>query len=160
MEAAIARVESQTFSHYRVGTLGDALMKSLQDLVNSGEITLEQMSSCLMQFDVDLNKQLGNVQDPMFMNFAGSIRTYRNAENVWTWDLSEAKMQFALSEKGVRKASEIDLQNVRIVAVDAFPSRVGSRAGRKKKNAAPALPGGVKVIKQPRKKKLKPEEKE
>ncbi len=160
MEAAAARVQNQTFSHYRLCTLGETLNHSLQELVDAGDISMEQMASCLLQFDVDMNKQLGNQQDPMHMHLGGSICTYRNAENVWTWDLSSAKMQFAFAEKTVKKADVVEVKNVRVVAIDAFPSRVGSRAGRKKKGALPEVAGAAKVIKQPRKKKMKPEEKE
>lgn len=159
MEAAVARLENQTFSHYRMGTLGQSLETTLLDLVAAGQITMEQMSSCLIQFDVEMNKQLGNAQDPMFMHMTGSISTYRNAENVWTWDLSEAKMHFGLTEKSAKKGEEVDVKTMRVVAIDAFPGRVGNRAGRKK-GAVPGVAGAAKVIKQPRKKKLKKEEKE
>ncbi len=155
MDAARLHVN---YSHYREGTLGVALQESLDELVEEGVLKPEQAVTALQHFDVEMNKHLEQQEkvDPMFMHIEGSIKTYRNAESVWQWQLSDARVKFAVADMNLKRSKPFDLTNVKVIATDAFPGRVSGRAGRKK--SKPTVEGAAQLMKvdkkkRPRKKK-------
>ncbi len=152
------------YSHYREGTLGVALQETLDEFVEEGVLSAEQAVRALQHFDVEMNKHLEQQEkmDPMFMQMEGTISHYRNAENVWNWQLEDATVKFAPVESGLKRSKPISLGRVKVVATDAFPGRVSARAGRKK--AKPTVEGAARVVKvgkkKPGRKKKEREEKD
>ena len=139
MDGAAAARLHVNYAHYREGTLGTALQQALETLVSEGALSEVQAVAALQQFDISMNKQLAQQEtaDPMFVMLSGSIRTYRNAENVWSWRLDSAQLKFGATEAAAKKTEPLVLKDVRVVATDAFPGRVSARAARKKKPSAP-----------------------
>ena len=67
------------------------------------------------------------------LGLEGDVVNYRNAENVWNWTLKNAKLTFALDEPSLAGSSNsMMVEDLQVVAADAFPGRV-IRRGRKKK---------------------------
>jgi hypothetical protein len=148
------------YSHYREGTLGVALQETLDEFVAEGVLTPEQAVRSLQQFDVEMNKHLEQQEkvDNMCMQMEGTISHYRNAENVWNWQLEGATVKFATLEAGLKRVKPIELGRVKVVATDAFPGRVSARAGRKK--TKPVVEGAARVVKVEKKKPRKKRERE
>jgi polyhydroxyalkanoate synthesis regulator phasin len=148
------------YSHYREGTLGTALQETLDEFVEEGVLTAEQAVRALQQFDVEMNRHLEEQEklDSMCMQMEGTISHYRNAENVWNWQLEGATAKFAALEAGLKRSKPIALGRVKVIATDAFPGRVSARAGRKK--SKPVVEGAARVVKVDKKKPRKKRERE
>uniref|UniRef100_G3T681 Transcription initiation factor IIA subunit 2 n=1 Tax=Loxodonta africana TaxID=9785 RepID=G3T681_LOXAF len=107
---------------YRNTTLGNSLQESLDELIQSQQITPQLALQVLLQFDKAINSALAQrVRNRV--NFRGSLNTYRFCDNVWT---------FVLNDVEFREVTElIKVDKVKIVACDG--KNTGSyRMNRKK----------------------------
>uniref|UniRef100_A0A8C2QWR1 Transcription initiation factor IIA subunit 2 n=1 Tax=Capra hircus TaxID=9925 RepID=A0A8C2QWR1_CAPHI len=94
---------------YRNTTLGNSLQESLDELIQSQQITPQLALQVLLQFDKAINAALAQrVRNRV--NFRGSLNTYRFCDNVWT---------FVLNDVEFREVTElIKVDKVKIVACD------------------------------------------
>ncbi|XP_076782298.1 transcription initiation factor IIA subunit 2 isoform X1 [Arvicanthis niloticus] len=98
---------------YRNTTLGNSLQESLDELIQSQQITPQLALQVLLQFDKAINSALAQrVRNRV--NFRGSLNTYRFCDNVWT---------FVLNDVEFREVTElIKVDKVKIVACDGKTS--------------------------------------
>uniref|UniRef100_A0AC11C678 Uncharacterized protein n=1 Tax=Ovis aries TaxID=9940 RepID=A0AC11C678_SHEEP len=100
---------------YRNTTLGNSLQESLDELIQSQQITPQLALQVLLQFDKAINAALAQrvrnrVNFRLFFRFQGSLNTYRFCDNVWT---------FVLNDVEFREVTElIKVDKVKIVACD------------------------------------------
>ncbi|XP_067829398.1 transcription initiation factor IIA subunit 2 isoform X1 [Heptranchias perlo] len=94
---------------YRNTTLGNSLQESLDELIQSQQITPQLALQVLLQFDKAINNALAQrVRNRV--NFRGSLNTYRFCDNVWT---------FVLNDVEFREVTElVKVDKVKIVACD------------------------------------------
>ncbi|XP_026712114.1 transcription initiation factor IIA subunit 2 isoform X1 [Athene cunicularia] len=94
---------------YRNTTLGNSLQESLDELIQSQQITPQLALQVLLQFDKAINSALAQrVRNRV--NFRGSLNTYRFCDNVWT---------FVLNDVEFREVTElVKVDKVKIVACD------------------------------------------
>ncbi|CAD7678312.1 unnamed protein product [Nyctereutes procyonoides] len=91
---------------YRNITLGNSLQESLDELIQSQQITPQLALQVLLQFD----KAIIQHWHRGTVNFRGSLNTYRFCDNVWT---------FVLNDVEFREVTElIKVDKVKIVACD------------------------------------------
>uniref|UniRef100_A0A8C2LWN1 Transcription initiation factor IIA subunit 2 n=1 Tax=Cricetulus griseus TaxID=10029 RepID=A0A8C2LWN1_CRIGR len=102
---------------YRNTTLGNSLQESLDELIQSQQITPQLALQVLLQFDKAINSALAQrVRNRV--NFRGSLNTYRFCDNVWT---------FVLNDVEFREVTElIKVDKVKIVACDGKSKNIGS----------------------------------
>ncbi|XP_052008236.1 transcription initiation factor IIA subunit 2 [Xyrauchen texanus] len=102
---------------YRNTTLGNSLQESLDELIQTQQITPQLALQVLLQFDKAINTGLANrVRNRV--NFRGSLNTYRFCDNVWT---------FVLNDVEFREVTElVKVDKVKIVACDG--KNTGSNA--------------------------------
>ncbi|XP_045420484.1 transcription initiation factor IIA subunit 2-like [Lemur catta] len=95
---------------YRNTTLGNSLQESLDELIQSQQITLQLVLQFLLWFDKAINSALAQrVRNKV--NFRGSLNMYRFPDNVWT---------FVLNDVEFREMTEfIKVDKVKIVACDS-----------------------------------------
>uniref|UniRef100_A0A8I5ZRD7 Transcription initiation factor IIA gamma chain n=1 Tax=Rattus norvegicus TaxID=10116 RepID=A0A8I5ZRD7_RAT len=118
---------------YRNTTLGNSLQESLDELIQSQQITPQLALQVLLQFDKAINSALAQrVRNRV--NFRGSLNTYRFCDNVWT---------FVLNDVEFREVTElIKVDKVKIVACDG---KKGAAASNTLK-ASPGQPLGPCVL--------------
>ncbi|XP_004410301.1 PREDICTED: transcription initiation factor IIA subunit 2-like [Odobenus rosmarus divergens] len=97
---------------YRNTTLGNSLQESLDELIQSQQITPQLALQVLLQFDKAINSALAQrVRNRVnFRPMYGSLNTYRFCDNGWT---------FVLNDVEFREVTElIKVDKVKIVACD------------------------------------------
>ncbi|KAM4866775.1 transcription initiation factor IIA subunit 2-like [Thomomys bottae] len=94
---------------YRNTMLGNSLQESLDELIQSQQITPQLALQVLLQFDKAINSALAqSVRNRV--NFRGSLNTYRFCNKAWT---------FVLNDVEFREVTElIKVDKVKIVACD------------------------------------------
>ncbi|XP_037591234.1 transcription initiation factor IIA subunit 2-like [Cebus imitator] len=94
---------------YRNTTLGNSLQESLDELIQSRQITPQLALQVLLQFDKAINSALAQrVRNRV--NFRGALNTYGFCDNVWT---------FVLNDVEFREVTElIKVEKVKTVACD------------------------------------------
>ncbi|XP_035583011.1 transcription initiation factor IIA subunit 2-like [Zalophus californianus] len=94
---------------YSNTSLGNSLQESLDELIQSQQITPQPALQVLLQFDKAVNSALAQrVRNRV--NLRGSQKTYRFCDNVWT---------FVLNDVEFREVTElIKVDKVKIVACD------------------------------------------
>ncbi|XP_033287297.1 transcription initiation factor IIA subunit 2-like [Orcinus orca] len=94
---------------YRNTTLGNGLQESLDELIQSQQITPQLVLQVLLQFDKAINSAWAQrVRNRV--NFRGSLNMYRFCDNVWT---------FVLNDVEFGEVTElIKVDKVKIVACD------------------------------------------
>ncbi|XP_078578257.1 transcription initiation factor IIA subunit 2-like isoform X1 [Branchiostoma floridae x Branchiostoma japonicum] len=122
---------------YRNTTIGNTLQESLDELIQSQQITPQLALQVLLQFDKAINNALAtrvrnrlNFKFPLLrdeygstvlltMTFQGHLRTYRFCDNVWTFVLNDMEFRDV--------ADIIKVDKVKIVACDGKASAGGTR---------------------------------
>ncbi|KAK2539241.1 Gtf2a2 [Columba livia] len=102
---------------YRNTTLGNSLQESLDELIQSQQITPQLALQVLLQFDKAINSALAqrvrnrvNFRIISLVFLKGSLNTYRFCDNVWT---------FVLNDVEFREVTElVKVDKVKIVACD------------------------------------------
>ncbi|XP_035669703.1 transcription initiation factor IIA subunit 2-like [Branchiostoma floridae] len=103
---------------YRNTTIGNTLQESLDELIQSQQITPQLALQVLLQFDKAINNALATrVRNRL--NFKGHLRTYRFCDNVWTFVLNDMEFRDV--------ADIIKVDKVKIVACDGKASAGGTR---------------------------------
>ena len=94
---------------YRNTTLGTSLQESLDELIESQQITPQLAFQVLLQFDKAINSALAQrVRNRV--SFRGSLNMYRFCDNVWA---------FVLNDVEFREVTElIKVDKVKFVACD------------------------------------------
>jgi transcription initiation factor TFIIA small subunit len=100
---------------YRNTSLGNSLQESLDELIQTQQISPHLALNVLLKFDRAINDALSTRLRNKF-TFKGDLNTYRFCDNVWT---------FVLNGVDFRNGDLIHVEKVKIVAVDG-------------KNSAPA----------------------
>ncbi|XP_058408807.1 transcription initiation factor IIA subunit 2-like [Diceros bicornis minor] len=97
------------YQSYRNTTLGTSLQESLDELIQSQQITPQLALQVLLQLDKAINSALApRVRNRV--NFRGCLNTYRFCDNVWT---------FVLNDVEFREVTElIKVDKAKIVACD------------------------------------------
>ena len=105
-----------SYQLYRNTTLGNSLQESLDELIQTQQITPQLALRVLLEFDKSINHGLlTRVRNRV--TFKGDLNTYRFCDNVWTFVLKNAEFSDCLAKAKVSK--------VKIVACD------GRAAGNK-----------------------------
>lgn len=103
-----------SYQLYRNTTLGNSLQESLDELIQSQQITPQLALQVLLQFDKAINNALSSKVKNR-VNFKGKLNTYRFCDNVWTFVLNNANFR----EVG----DNIKVDKVKIVACDGKESK-------------------------------------
>lgn len=130
------------YRHYRCASVGLALKGEghelggvLGELVEEGKLTAEQAVQVTQEFDVQMNRHLKQ-QQPMLVKMEGQVMAYNNAENVWNWRLQNVSLRFAPTDKELKTEVPIEVDQLHVVAMDAFPGRVVQRGKKRRKVSA------------------------
>ena len=81
-----------SYQLYRNTTLGNSLQESLDELIQSQQISPELALQVLLQFDKAINHALAS-QSKHRANFKGSLKVYRFCDNVWTFVLNNVEFK-------------------------------------------------------------------
>jgi len=106
-----------SYQMYRSTTLGTTLQESLDELIQTGQITPQLALKVMTTFDKAINKAL-STRVKSRLNFkAQHLKTYRFCDNVW---------QFMMEGVEFREAHEVaQVEKLKIVACDG---RAGAAA--------------------------------
>lgn len=100
---------SAAWQFYRNTTLGQCLEDSLDEMIQSNQITPAAKQQVLLQFDKAMSLSLAQ-RARNKVNFKGKIKIYRYCDNVWT---------FLMTNTEFRDAAEgFHADRVKIVACD------------------------------------------
>ncbi|XP_054161961.1 transcription initiation factor IIA subunit 2-like [Oppia nitens] len=100
---------------YRNTTLGHTLQETLDDFIQSGQISPQLAIKVMLQFDRSINQSLANRVKTRLTFKAGHLKTYRFCDNVWT---------FVLKDVEFREVQElVKVDKVKIVACDGKGSQ-------------------------------------
>jgi len=117
------------FQHYRGSTLGMALAQTLSDLVLAGDLSEEHANSITFRFDKAINSRLrqterdeDGVEPPVTAKIlvSGTLHTFRNVEDVWTWILQPGHTQ-PEGPRARSTAETLEADILKIVACDGRP---------------------------------------
>ncbi|KAK2565171.1 Transcription initiation factor IIA subunit 2 [Acropora cervicornis] len=98
-----------SYQLYRNTTLGNSLQESLDELIQTQQISPQLALQVLLQFDKAINYALSN-KVKCKISFKGHLNTYRFCDNVWT---------FVLNDVEFREVGEIiKVDKVKVVACD------------------------------------------
>ncbi|XP_057313410.1 transcription initiation factor IIA subunit 2-like [Hydractinia symbiolongicarpus] len=112
-------IQGNTMSYqlYRNTTLGNSLQESLDELIQSQQISPQLALQVLLQFDKAINSALATKVKNR-INFKGRLNVYRFCDNVWT---------FVLNNVTFREVGDsIKVDKVKIVACDGKESKGGT----------------------------------
>ncbi|XP_033006159.1 transcription initiation factor IIA subunit 2-like [Lacerta agilis] len=94
-------------TYHRNTTLGNSLQESLDELIQSQQITTQPPTQLALQFDKAINSALAQ-QVRNRVNIRGSLHTYRFCDNLWS---------FVLNDVEFREVTElVEVDKVKIVA--------------------------------------------
>jgi len=103
-----------SYQLYRNTTLGNSLQESLDELIQSQQITPQLALQVLLQFDKAINNALSSKVKNR-ISFKGKLNTYRFCDNVWT---------FVLNSVNFREVGDnVKVDKVKIVACDGKESK-------------------------------------
>ncbi|CAH3144611.1 unnamed protein product [Pocillopora meandrina] len=98
-----------SYQLYRNTTLGNSLQESLDELIQSQQISPQLALQVLLQFDKAINHYLSSKVKSK-ISFKGHLNTYRFCDNVWT---------FVLNKVEFREVGElVQVDKVKVVACD------------------------------------------
>ena len=106
-----------SYQLYRNTTLGNTLQESLDELIQSQQITPQLALQVLLQFDKSINNALASKVKNR-VTFKGRLNTYRFCDNVWTFVLNNASFR----EVG----DSVKVDKVKIVACDGKESKAAA----------------------------------
>ncbi|XP_065829974.1 transcription initiation factor IIA subunit 2-like [Oscarella lobularis] len=98
-----------SYQLYRNTTLGNSLEESLDELVQTGQISAQLALQVLLQFDKTMNETLAK-KTKNKVTFKGQLNTYRFCDNVWTFVMNGVEFRDGADSHRVDK--------VKIVACD------------------------------------------
>merc|ERR1712086_755488 len=116
--------ENMSYQVYRNTTLGTTLQDSLDELLQSHQITETIKNKVLEEYDRAINNALATrVRNRI--NFKGELDTYRFCDNVWTFVINNAEFREVIET--------IKVDKVKVVACDAKGStaRIGLRIDKR-----------------------------
>ncbi|XP_062522524.1 transcription initiation factor IIA subunit 2-like [Corticium candelabrum] len=99
-----------SYQLYRNTTLGNCLQESLDELVQSEQISAPLALQVLLQFDKSMNSALASKVKSK-LTFKGNLKTYRFCDNVWTFVMNTVEFR-----EGCTDVCGVD--KLRIVACD------------------------------------------
>lgn len=143
---------------YRAGKLGVELSESLNDMVEAQAVPSEMHEQVMQSFDKHLNEFLkdnwstarikSNQLQGRIEN--GVIRSYRNVNNTWEFELEQATFRGQAFDAAVRTSKDQGklVKNIHVVIIDQkvaeaarpdSPARVKASAGAADADSAPAM---------------------
>ncbi|EDX00851.1 transcription initiation factor IIA subunit 2-2 [Drosophila yakuba] len=81
------------YQHYRATTLGTTLQETLEEMIQSGEITQELANAVLQKYDKSVTNALSKKVTTKINFTAGRLQTYRFCDNVWTLILKDVEFR-------------------------------------------------------------------
>ncbi|KAK1757074.1 transcription initiation factor IIA subunit 2 [Echria macrotheca] len=105
-----ANITSSTI--YRFGSLGQTLLDTIDSLILAGRITPQLAIVVLEAYDRTMARGLGTRAT---MTLRGKLDMYRLCDNIWTFEVHNAK--FSMNRGTVRGRDVIEAARVKIVAV-------------------------------------------
>lgn len=109
---------TMSYQLYRNTTLGTTLQDSLDELLQTQQISPSLKSKVLEEFDRAINNALATrVRNRI--NFKGQLNTYRFCDNVWTFVIEEAEFREVIESIKVKK--------VKVVACDGKGNQARDR---------------------------------
>ncbi|KAJ3349734.1 hypothetical protein AMAG_06632 [Allomyces macrogynus ATCC 38327] len=94
------------YMHYRNSTLGTTLMDALDEMIHTAQIQPAVANRLLEHFDKTMCESLARISPRA--SFRGSLSTYRNCDEVWTFFLRD--VQFKM------EGGTVHADKVRIIA--------------------------------------------
>ncbi|CAI4231154.1 unnamed protein product [Auanema sp. JU1783] len=85
-----------TYIMYRNTTLGEALQKTLDDLINDDLVTPALAQKVLAVYDRAINKALSKMAKNKVSFKADKLRAYRYCDNVWTFLMEKVDFREAI----------------------------------------------------------------
>ncbi|EDV45425.1 transcription initiation factor IIA subunit 2-2 [Drosophila erecta] len=82
-----------TYQHYRATTLGTTLQETLDEMIQSGDITEDMASVVLRKYDKSVTKALDEHVTSKINFTAGRLENYRFCDNVWTLLLKDVEFR-------------------------------------------------------------------
>ncbi|XP_039250615.1 transcription initiation factor IIA subunit 2-like [Styela clava] len=98
-----------SYQLYRNTTLGNSLQESLDELIQSQQITPQLALRVLLEFDKAINNALA-ARVKTRVQFKGDLNTYRFCDNVWTFVVKNVEFR--------NSVYTIKCDKVKIVACD------------------------------------------
>jgi len=105
-------MEKPVFELYRKSTLGQALVSSLDALIEEHGLTDEVALRVMARYDEAINKALGQ-QVTARATFQGPLQTFRLCDDVWTFVLRDSTFRVG--------PQTVLVDKVKIVAMQAPP---------------------------------------
>ena len=143
---------------YRAGKLGVELSESLNDMVEAQAVPGEMHEQVMQSFDKHLNEFLkdnwskARIKDKQLQGRIenGVIRSYRNVNNTWEFELEQATFRGQAFDAAVRTSKDQGklVKNIHVVIIDQkvaeaarpdSPARVKASAGAADADSAPAM---------------------
>uniref|UniRef100_A0AC35TLK2 Transcription initiation factor IIA subunit 2 n=1 Tax=Rhabditophanes sp. KR3021 TaxID=114890 RepID=A0AC35TLK2_9BILA len=106
-----------TYQMYRQTTLGQALDRTLDDMVKEGQISDGLKEKVLMTFDASINQALANKAKNKTTFKATKLRAYRYCDNVWSFVMNDVEFK-----DNVRPV-EGSIERVKFVACEASSAK-------------------------------------
>uniref|UniRef100_A0A914XQ23 Transcription initiation factor IIA subunit 2 n=1 Tax=Plectus sambesii TaxID=2011161 RepID=A0A914XQ23_9BILA len=100
------------YQMYRSTTLGDALQKTLDELIQEGHISPPLALRVMTTFDKAINKALSQRAKNKITFKASKLKTYRFCDNVWTFMMEDVEFRDST------KPFEGTIDRVKFVACD------------------------------------------
>eukprot|EP00128_Syssomonas_multiformis_P004870 Colp12_sorted_trinity150504_noHs@23949 len=98
-------MSTMIYEAYRKTTLGSALTDSLDELITAKQIHPEMALKILAQFDKSISNALATKAKNR-INFKGHLKTYRNCDNVWTFEVRDVTFRL---ESETLKADKLSI---------------------------------------------------
>jgi transcription initiation factor TFIIA small subunit len=108
----MSRNVAPVYSHYQHSPLGISLRETLQDLVDLEQLSEDQASRILQQFDFAINDAIKSHAKSK-ATIHSQLHTYRNCDNVWTFFLENAKVKLTSNPSDV-----VRVDKLKIIACD------------------------------------------
>ena len=116
-----------TYQLYRNTTLGFTLQESLDELIQSGQITPRLASKVIQKFD-RVTSEVLSTRVNRKISFKGDLKAYRYCDHVWTLILNKAEFR--------DRTDVLRVDKVKIVACDAGTNDKSKAAKAAKDNRA------------------------
>mmetsp|Transcript_13653 Transcript_13653/g.20550 ORF Transcript_13653/g.20550 Transcript_13653/m.20550 type:complete len:115 (-) Transcript_13653:301-645(-) len=107
-------------THYRETTIGRALLGSLQEMINRGEISEDLANKCMEFFDESIEKKFAQVKDNgSKATVKSKLHTYNFSDNTWYFTLEDVKIENVASSQDPTKRKGLRLDYLKVTAVDS-----------------------------------------
>ncbi|GMH44951.1 hypothetical protein BSKO_12908 [Bryopsis sp. KO-2023] len=107
-----------SFQLYRGAKVGECLMQSLFELMETEKLSEEVADKVLSQFDKSMYLAL-DTRVGTKAQLRGKLKTYRYIDNVWQFVLEEVSLRLCSGGRGGSSGSEVKMESSKLICVDS-----------------------------------------